>query len=112
MNDPRDVVSVYKAANVTEAHLVKNLLLEEEIDAFVSEENEPLAGLTIVPPDVYVRQTDEARARAIIEQYDDLQVARADRPDWTCPKCAATVVGAFDECDVCGADRPGTEEPE
>lgn len=109
-NREDEIVSVYKGENVTEAHLVKNLLLEAGIDAYVTEENEPLAGLPITPPDVEVKKVDEQRARAIVEQYDREQENRANRPDWVCPKCSATVVGAFDECDVCGADRPGTEE--
>ncbi len=112
MSDSLDLVSVYLGANVTDAHLVKNLLLEAGIDASVSEENEPLAGLTIVPPDVLVRRQDEARARAIVADYDRLQEERANRSDWVCPKCGAEVVGAFDLCDACGADRPGTEEPD
>ncbi len=110
MDDPQDLVSIYRAANPTEAHFLMNLLLDEDIDAQVSEENEPFAGLPIVPPDVLVRKADEARARSIVAEYQREQVDRAERPDWTCPKCGATVVGAFDECDACGADRPGTEE--
>ncbi len=110
MSDPKDLVSVYQAENVTEAHLVMNLLLDEDIDASVSEENEPFAGLSIVAPDVLVRREDEAKARAIIERYDREQEARADRPDWKCPACGATVLGALDDCDACGAPRPGTEE--
>jgi hypothetical protein len=78
LSDPKDIVSVYKGANVTEAHLVMNLLLDEGIDAFVSEENEPLAGLSIAAPDVLVRAEDEARARVIIEDYDDRQIERAE----------------------------------
>ena len=112
MADPQDLISVYRAAHATEAHLVKNLLGDEEIDAFVAEECEPFPGLSFDPPEVLVRREDEARAREIVADYDAQQVARADRPDWTCPKCAATVVGAFDECDVCGTTRPGMEEPE
>jgi rubrerythrin len=110
MNDPQDLVSVYRASNVTEAHLVKNLLLEEGIEAQVAEENEPLAGLPITESEVLVREADEARARAIVDEYDRSQVARAERADWTCPKCGATVVGAFDICDSCGADRPDSED--
>jgi hypothetical protein len=108
MGDPADLISVYQAENPTEAHLVMNLLLDEGIDAQVSEENEPFAGLPIVAPDVLVRKSDEARARAIIAEYDRQQIERADRPDWKCPKCGATVVGSFDLCDACGADRPGS----
>lgn len=109
-DDPADLVSVYKAANVTDAHLVKNLIIDAGIEAFVSEENEPLAGLTITAPDVLVARKEEARAREIVANFDREQEERAHRPDWTCPKCGANVIGAFDYCDVCGAERPGSEE--
>ena len=110
MTDPEELISIYRATHLTEAHLIKNLLLEDEIDATVGEENEPLAGLTIVQSDVLVHRKDEARARAIIAVYEEQQIARAERPDWKCPKCGVNVVGAFDICDACGADRPGYEE--
>jgi len=112
MADPMDAVTVYRAANITEAHFVKNLLLEEEIEAEVAEENEPLAGLPITPPDVMVRRADEARALGIIKAYEDEQIRLADRPEWECPSCHATVIGAFDLCDSCGAERPGLAEEE
>ncbi len=79
MSDPKELVSVYQGQNVTEAHLVMNLLLDEAIDASVSEENEPFAGLAIAAPDVLVRREDEARARAFIESYIDQQIERAER---------------------------------
>lgn len=78
MNHPDDLVSVYEGANITEAHLVKDILIEEEIDATVSEENDPLAGLTITPPHVLVRRRDEPRARFLVEQYEDLQIERVE----------------------------------
>jgi hypothetical protein len=55
-----------------------NLLLDEGIEAFVSEENEPLAGLPIAAPDVLVSRADQARAQAIIDDYDDKQIERAE----------------------------------
>jgi hypothetical protein len=103
---------VYKGENVTEAHLVMNLLLDAGIEAFVSEENEPLAGLSIAAPDVLVSRADEVQARSIIERYDNQQLQRATRPDWKCPSCGAHVIGALDECDACGAARPGSDEEE
>ncbi len=81
MSDPKDLVSVYQGANVTEAHLVMNLLLDEGIEAFVSEENEPLAGLSIAAPDVLVSVQDEERARKIIDEYDDKQIERAEHDE-------------------------------
>jgi putative signal transducing protein len=104
-----DLISVYEAANATEAHLVMNLLLDEGIEASVLGEIEPFS-LVNFPSGVLVRREDEARARAIIQRYDEEQIARADRPDWKCPACGANVIGAFDECDACGAPKPGTEE--
>jgi rubrerythrin len=106
MSDPDDLISVYRAAEVVEAHLVKDLLIDEEIDAVVSEENEPLAGLPIVPADVLVRRRDLARAQALVAEYDRRKIERAERPEWKCPSCGATVVGAFDECDLCGTPHP------
>jgi hypothetical protein len=111
LDDPDALISVYQGENVTEAHLVKNLLLDEGIDAVVADENEPFS-LPITPSDVLVRRSDEARARAVVETYDAEQIRRADRPDWKCAGCGATVIGAFDECDVCGKSRPGSEEAE
>ena len=79
MNDPDDLVSVYEGANVTEAHLVKDILIDEDIDATVSQENEPLAGLSITQPHVVVRRRDEPRARFLVEQYEELQIERIER---------------------------------
>lgn len=110
MADPQNLVSIYRAGNVTEAYLVKNLLENENIDAHVAEEFEPFAGVGFDPPEILIRQEDEARARPIVDAYEQQQIARGERPDWQCPNCKATVVGAFDECDVCGTTRPGMEE--
>ncbi len=80
-HDPKELVSVYQAANPTEAHLAMNLLLDEGIEAFVSEENEPLAGLPIAAPDVLVSRQDEARAREILDDYGDVQIERAEEDE-------------------------------
>lgn len=106
MSDPEDLVSIYRAANVTEAHLVKNLILDEGIDAVVSEENEPLAGLSITSPEVLVHQRDFQRAEQIIEQYEERQVARMEGPQWKCPACGSQNYAGYDSCDTCGAARP------
>jgi hypothetical protein len=58
--DPDELVCVYSAANIMEAHVVRNVLLDAEIDAEVSER----AGESAC--DVVVRLADEAIARAAI----------------------------------------------
>jgi rubrerythrin len=106
MTDPQDLITIYHAANVMEAHLVKNLMLEAGIDARVSEENEPLAGLGIATSDVLIHQSDFAQAENIVEQYEERQVQRVEGPGWKCKACGATNYAGYDSCDTCGAARP------
>jgi Putative prokaryotic signal transducing protein len=105
-NDPLDAVSVFKALNVAEAHLVKDLLLQEGIEATVTDEHEPLAGLSIVPPDVMVRIEDEPHAREIVADYLRRRETKDIAPDWTCPNCGEQVPATFELCFRCGASRP------
>ena len=76
MGDPQDLVSVYQATNVTEAHLVKNMLFDEGIESSVSEQNEPLAGLPIAQCDVLVRVADEQHALQIVASYEQSLIER------------------------------------
>lgn len=70
-----DPVAVYNAANNPEAHLVKILLTESGVEAFVSEDLSP-GGLwmfgtlpEIHKPQVWVSRSDRQRAEPILEQY-------------------------------------------
>ncbi len=78
MPDPEELVTIYRAANPTEAHLVANLLDEEGIEARVTEENEPLMGLDIAGPELLVHLKDKARALKIIAEYDEKQIERVE----------------------------------
>jgi hypothetical protein len=82
-------------------------LLQEGIDAFVSEQNDPLGGLPIAAPDVLVRRMNQPQAAQIVQRYEEGRIARAERPDWTCPSCGLTVLGLHDQCDNCGEEKPG-----
>jgi hypothetical protein len=104
VEDPQEAVAVYKTESSAEAHFVKNMLIEEGVEAVVADE--VALPTLITPSEVLVKRADEARARAIVEEYDDEKIRRAEREDWKCAVCGATVIGAFDICDACGADRP------
>ena len=78
MSDPQDLVSIYRAANSIEANLFKNLLADEGIEAVVTEQNEPLAGLEITPPDVLVRSADVERATAFVTVYEEKLIEQAE----------------------------------
>ena len=106
MSDRDDLVSIYKAANVTEAHLVKNIMQQAGIDAQLTEEYDPLAGLNIASPDVLVHRRDFVRAESVIDQYEERQVARMQGPEWKCEGCGAMNYAGYDSCDTCGASRP------
>jgi hypothetical protein len=71
MDDPAEVITIYKAANSAEAFLVCNALQSEGIQCQVAEANEPLAGLTITEPDILIHRGDQARAEAIIAAYEE-----------------------------------------
>ncbi|HEX3870700.1 MAG TPA: DUF2007 domain-containing protein [Pirellulales bacterium] len=78
MSDPEALVTVYRAANPTEAHLVKNILDEEGVEASVIEENEPLMGLDFTGPEILVHRKDQDRAEKIIAQYEEMQIERVE----------------------------------
>jgi putative signal transducing protein len=110
METPDDLVSVYGAASVPEAHLIKNVLEAEGISARVSEVTAYPAEF-FVEPDVWVRRADESRAQSVLADYERLQGAQRSGPDWTCPTCGNQVPGSFDQCDVCHT-LSGTTNPD
>jgi len=62
---------------------------------------------TQVYPELWVLDNaNEARARAIIKDYQDKSEATPAGPDWTCPKCGESVEGVFAECWNCGSSVP------
>ena len=70
-DDPEELVTVYHAANSAEAFIIRNALQAEGIACQVAEANEPLAGLSIVEPDVMVKAKDRARAEQIIVDWEN-----------------------------------------
>ena len=69
MENSDDLVSVYAAANLMTAHLVRNLLEAEGIAARVNEVTEYPAEFHVAP-DVWVKQADLARAQAVLAEHD------------------------------------------
>jgi hypothetical protein len=70
MHDPEALVTIYKAANSAQAFIIRNALEAEGIACQVAEANEPLAGLSIVEPDVMVKARDQPRAEQIIADWE------------------------------------------
>jgi Putative prokaryotic signal transducing protein len=74
--EPKDLVPVYTAADSVKAHIVKNLLEEEGIRAFIEDENQAgVTGLPTVEVRVLVESDRAEEARNLIEPHEE-QVIR------------------------------------
>jgi hypothetical protein len=123
----QDIAVVYAAADAQEAHLLKALLADREIEAVVL--NESLQGAAggvpvghDVSPRVAVLRDDEPKARQVViafqrqreigpPQVDDIfphEEHEAD--DWpTCPSCGERRQTICPTCGVAGTDFPNAE---
>lgn len=104
---------VYSARDEIDAHLARNLLDENGIEAIV--QAQALSGiLGAIPvseetlPSIWVRDEDEPRALELLSHMKagEPPPARADQHPWTCPKCGEQIEGQFTECWNCGTSRP------
>ena len=104
------MISIYQAANLADAHLIRHLLQEERIDAFIA--GEYLQGAlgeipANTPIEVRVAPEDAARARAIVQAWESAPIdpAMFDDDD---PNDASTdaTTGAF------GASNDPTQRPQ
>jgi hypothetical protein len=105
-----DIVEVYSAANVTEAHFLRDLLTEQGIEAQVVGESLPsLPPGQESAPRLWVHRRDEQRAQAMLEEYERRQ--QAPHPDaeprnaWKCPTCGELVEADFELCWNCQTPR-------
>jgi hypothetical protein len=116
---------IYHAANPQQAHLLKGLLEEQGIAAWVDNENIQIAGGELplgwtAAARVVVGENDAAEARQIAEDFDattaheptsdDEPLADSSPPAWTdwptCPGCRERRQARCPICGSAGADFP------
>ena len=96
---------VYAAANLTEAYLLLHRLQHAGIAARVFNEH-AVGAMGEIPfthayPELWVeRDTDAARARAVIAEYE--RGSNGADP-WPCPHCGESNPPAFETCWRCSA---------
>lgn len=73
--DSQTMTCVYRAANPSQAELIRNLLESQGIRAATGDTHNPFPGLSIAPAEVFVERRNEAAARGIIAE------ATANRSD-------------------------------
>ena len=101
---------LYVAANAVEAHMLKDLLAQEEIEAVVrGDDFVPLQGGSLfrmeTRPSVWVLDDDRLpRARELAAEFGS--GPSGGRPEkWRC-RCGETVEAQFSACWSCGRARP------
>lgn len=108
-----DVVEVYAAADLGQAHFLRDMLANAGIDARVVGDSIS-AGLGFPPvgesaPCVWVRRADEAKARELLEEFEKVHARphpeTDPRPAWRCPSCGEMVEADFDVCWNCQKPR-------
>jgi hypothetical protein len=99
---------VYSAANVTEAHLLRDALEEAGIEAMVVGD-ELFGAIGSVPgisgaPKLMVKAEDYEPARKIVTEHE-LANRKTTAPPWKCASCGELNESTFEICWKCGQDR-------
>jgi hypothetical protein len=82
-NDSEDIVELAKVPTAQEAHMLAQALEDEGIPARVVGDflDAGMGSLNAVPAEVWVKQTDLEKARALYTAYENARQARADEDE-------------------------------
>ena len=105
---------IYLAANAVDAHMLKGLLEQEEIQAVVrGDDFVPLQGGHLfkmeIRPSVWVFDDEHLpRARELADDFGRRAPPSARPPaTWSC-RCGETIEQQFTECWSCGRQKPNS----
>ena len=100
---------LYRARDAREGALLKAMLEENDIEAWVSGGQSALGfgelGADALLVDVRVRPEDAERARLLIDTFFEEPEDAVEGP-WTCTGCGEENEAGFEACWGCGAERP------
>jgi len=95
------------ASKIEDVDVVKGMLAEEGIECEVTNDTIPYPGALFDPQLWVVKDSDFARASAVVEVF-----RKSTSPDklgpWTCQSCGEQLEGQFSSCWKCGALRNET----
>lgn len=104
-------MKIFSASNPVEAHIVCELLKSQRIEAKVHDEltfglrGEIPLGQDTDPYVWVINDVDQARARKLIEEYEQQQGG----DNWFCPQCAESIENQFALCWNCGEANPAQD---
>ena len=94
-------IKVYEAGNNLEAHSIKGMLENEQIEVQLSGENLSAAAgelpTDVLQVGIWVREELVAAARRQLRRYEQGRLE-----DWICPDCNERNGGLFEICWQCG----------
>ena len=101
---------VHIAGNVIEAHLCRQMLEDEGINARVdgailSQARGELPLGEATNPSVIVSENDFEQARVLVLQMEEKLTARDEENDWTCSHCNEPNPATFESCWKCSESR-------
>ena len=96
--------------NDMEAHIVRGLLEENEIDIYIQKDDcggmEPqlqlTEGIKILVPSAQFEQAKQLLAELNLNDDD---AGKSAKTEWKCPNCGEILEGQFTECWQCGTSR-------
>ncbi|MBA3564679.1 MAG: DUF2007 domain-containing protein [Gammaproteobacteria bacterium] len=108
MSDSARTVRVYKAAHAIEAHLLRGLLEQAGIEAYLVGEHQNRAYGAfshLFAVEIRVPACDETEAREIVARFEADSAETVARPGWNCASCGESNAASFESCWNCGAVR-------
>ena len=101
-----DFVKIYKAANLSEAHILEGLLQSKCIEVkFLGEGLSIGAGelpMEVLQIDIYVKLRNQENANAVIIEYEK-NIKKENIKSWLCDKCKKINPGNFEICWKCNS---------
>lgn len=112
MRNPPEMKLVFDHIDFTIVGHLQSILEAEGIRTEIRNEGGSGAAgelpFTQVYPELWILQNkDEARARALIQEFKEDAEEAPEAPAWNCPSCGEAVDGVFSECWNCGTAAPG-----
>lgn len=100
---------IYKAANVQDASIMRDILRQESIPVEIRNEN--LSGALgelpafEISPTLWVSEEFYERAKKLVEEVEAQRLENANLPTWKCANCGEENEGSFLECWSCGSEK-------
>jgi hypothetical protein len=99
-------VLVHTARTPALAEMLKDLLVQEGIEASVIGAVNIIGWREADPTDVWIAdENDLERAKAIVAEFEK-PAGEPGAWGWRCPKCGETIEAQFTECWQCGTSKP------